>query len=266
MAAFAVAVGVLIAYNILKNGNSVFPYYDTVLVFLVGFLVTGGGNAINDYFDVDIDAMNKPWRPITSGKVKLPHALYFSLILFALGTAMAFVINSVCMAIALVNSLLLIYYAKTLKRTVLVGNIAVAYLTGSTFLFGGAVFGLEGVEALSVLFLLATLATVAREIVKNIEDIEGDRKDGAITLPIKIGARRSAYIAAFIGFIAVLLSPLPYLQSIIPSTMYLYIVALADVFFVIASFEILVRNNAARSSKLFKVAMAFALVSFVAGA
>jgi geranylgeranylglycerol-phosphate geranylgeranyltransferase len=266
MAAFAVAVGVLIAFNILNKGTVVFPYYDTGLVFLVGFLVTGGGNAINDYFDIDIDAVNKPWRPIPSGQVILSHALYFSLMLFALGTALAFVINPICGTIALVNSLLLIYYAKTLKRTVLIGNIAVAYLTGSTFLFGGAVFGLAGLEVLLVLFLLATFATVAREIVKDIEDIEGDRKDGASTLPIKLGAKRSAYLAAFIGFIAVLLSPLPYLQSIIPSTTYLYIVALADVFFVIAAFEILVRNDAARSSKLFKVAMAFALVSFVAGA
>ncbi|MBN1133554.1 MAG: geranylgeranylglycerol-phosphate geranylgeranyltransferase [Methanosarcinaceae archaeon] len=265
MAAFAVAIGVLIAYNILKNGSIIFSYYDTGLVCLVGFLVTGGGNAINDYFDVDIDAINKPLRPIPSGQIKLLNALYFSLILFALGTLLAFVINPICGIIALFNSLLLIYYARTLKRTMLVGNIAVAYLTGSTFLFGGALFGLEGLEVLLVLFLLATFATVAREIVKDIEDIEGDKKDGASTLPIKLGVKSSAYIAASIGFIAVLLSPLPYLQSIIPSTTYLYIVALADVFFVIAAFEILVMNDAAKSSKLFKIAMAFALVSFLAG-
>jgi len=265
MAAFAVAVGVFIAYNILRNGTTAFPFFDTALVIVAGFLVTAAGNAINDYFDVDIDAVNKPSRPIPSGQVKLSHALYFSLALFTLGTALACVINQICGTIALANSLLLIYYAKTLKRTVLFGNISVAYLTGSTFLFGGAVFGLAGLKTLAVLFLLATFATIAREIVKDIEDMEGDKMDGAYTLPIKVGAKNSAYIAAFIGFLAVMLSPLPYLQSMLGST-YLYIVAFADVFFAVAVFEIIVRNNAARSSKLFKLAMAFALISFLAGA
>ena len=269
MAAIAAAIGVFIAYNILSvntPGSLPFPFYESVLVFLTVFLVTGAGNAINDYYDVEIDRINKPKRPIPSGRIGTSTALYFSLALFAAGTVSAFMINVPCGIIASFNSLLLVYYAKALKRMAFLGNLAVGYLTGSTFLFGGAVFFESGgLESVFVLFLLATLATVAREIVKDIEDINGDMKNGAHTLPIVIGARKAAYVAASIGLVAVLASPLPYLQSLM-STRYLFLVAIADILFAIAVYEILLKNNPAGSSRLFKMAMAFALLSFLAGA
>jgi geranylgeranylglycerol-phosphate geranylgeranyltransferase len=273
MAGIAAIVGVFIAYTIVAANIPAFSSYlvtfptlDAIKVFLVVFLITGAGNAINDYFDIEIDRINKPERPIPSGKIGLRTALYFSLALFAIGTLLAATINFACGAIAFVNSLLLIYYASTLKRTALLGNIAVGYLTGSTFLFGGAVFFEQGgIEGVIILFLLASLATIAREIVKDIEDIEGDKEDGACTLPILIGAKKAAYIASFIGLIAVLASPLPYIQSLM-SIRYLFIVAIADILFAIAVYEILGKNNPARSSKMFKFAMLFALISFISGA
>ena len=70
------------------------------------------------------------------------------------------------------------------------------------------------------------LYEVITEIVKDIEDMEGDRLEGADTLPLRIGARKAGYLAVLIGFLAVLLSPLPYVMSILGSH-YLYIVLLA---------------------------------------
>jgi geranylgeranylglycerol-phosphate geranylgeranyltransferase len=233
-------------------------------VFLVVFLVSGAGNAINDYFDIKIDSINRPERPIPSGRVKLKEALYFSSLLFALGIILAFSINSICGFIALFNSLLLILYAKILKGTPLLGNLSIGYLTGSTFLFGASVFGFEGLKTLFVLFVLSALAITAREIVKDIEDMEGDKTEGADTLPLRIGARKASYLAVLIGFLALFLSPLPYLMSVL-GLRYLYLVLLADLGFLAAIHQILVRNNPAKSSKMFKIAMFFALLAFIAG-
>jgi geranylgeranylglycerol-phosphate geranylgeranyltransferase len=270
MAGFAAVIGTLIAFNILASdahslyppGN--FPVSDAGLVFLVVFLVSGAGNAVNDYFDIKIDSINRPERPIPSGRVKLKEAFYFSYLLFALGTALAFSINPVCGSIALFNSLLLIFYAKTLKGTPLLGNLSIGYLTGSTFLFGASVFGFEGLKTLFVLFVLSALAITAREIVKDIEDMEGDKTEGADTLPLRIGARKASYLAVLIGFLALFLSPLPYLMSVL-GLRYLYLVLLADLGFLAAIHQILVRNNPAKSSKMFKIAMFFALLAFIAG-
>lgn len=268
MAAFSAAIGVFIAYNIISGtaGQIPFPLLQIIYVALVVFLVTGAGNAINDYYDIEIDRINKPERPIPSGRISKSQALSFSILFFALGTLIAFFINTICGAIALFNSLLLIYYAATLKRTVLIGNLSIGYLTGSTFLFGGAVFYTNGgIEAVSILFLLATLATIAREIVKDIEDIEGDKQDGASTLAISIGPEKASYLASSIGFLAVLASPLPYLQSLL-TMRYLAVVLVADILFFVAVVAILREKKPAKSSKLFKMAMFTALIAFLVGA
>jgi geranylgeranylglycerol-phosphate geranylgeranyltransferase len=270
MAGFAAIIGTLIAYNILASEAPAsfhpgsFPFLDAGLVFLVVFLISGAGNSVNDYFDIKIDSINRPERPIPSGRVKLSEALYLSYLLFGFGSLLAFSINQFCGFIALFNSLLLIFYAKTLKGTPLLGNLSIGYLTGSTFLFGASVFGSEGLRALFVLFVLSALAITAREIVKDIEDMEGDKMEGADTLPLRIGAKKASYLAVLIGFLAVLLSPLPYLMSVLGRN-YLYLVLLADLGFFAAIYQILARDNPAKSSKMFKIAMFFALLAFIAG-
>ena len=270
MAGFAAVIGTLIAFNILASNApssyspEKFPFFLSGLVFLVVFLVAGAGNTINDYFDVRIDSINRPDRPIPSGRIKLKEALYFSYILFTLGTLLALLINPICGLIALFNSLLLIFYAKTLKGTPLLGNLSIGYLTGSSFLFGASVLGFEGLKALFVLFLLAALAITAREIVKDIEDMDGDKMEGADTLPLRVGAKKASYLAVLIGFLAVFLSPLPYLLLML-GLRYLYLVLLSDLGFLAAIYQLLARNNPTKSSKMFKIAMFFALVAFIAG-
>jgi len=64
---------------------------------------------------------------------------------------------------------------------------------GSTFLFGGAAVGRP--EAVVVLALLAGLSTFAREVIKDVEDVVGDREEGLHTLPVAIGERRSLWVA-----------------------------------------------------------------------
>ena len=270
MAGFAAVIGTLIAFNILASdalgfySPEKFPAFYSGLVFLAVFLISGAGNVINDYFDIRIDSINRPERPIPSGRVKLKEALYFSYILFSLGSLLAISINPICGFIALFNSLLLIFYAKTLKGTPLLGNLSIGYLTGSSFLFGASVFGFEGLEALFVLFLLAALAITAREIVKDIEDMEGDRMEGADTLPLRVGAKKARYLAVLIGFLAVFLSPLPFLMLVL-GLRYLYLVLLADLGFLEAIYQLLACNNPTKSSKMFKIAMFFALIAFIAG-
>lgn len=263
MAGLAAVIGAAIAY--IATGAPPSSAVWMFPVFLAVFLATGAGNAINDYFDVNIDAINRPSRPIPSGRISGVLASRTAFVLFATSIMVSYFIGEwkVPLMIAVFNSVLLYFYAKSLKRKVFVGNLGVAYLSGSTFLFGGSAYGMKGIEVTVVLFLLSMLATLAREIVKAIEDVEGDRKDGAVTLPVRIGERYSAYIASLAGILAVLLSPIPYIVGLFNEN-YLFAVALADVFFLYAVFLITDRQPA-KSSKYFKVAMFFGLLAFIAG-
>jgi geranylgeranylglycerol-phosphate geranylgeranyltransferase len=173
-------------------------------------LATGGGNAINDYFDREIDAINQPDRPIPRGAVTPRTALGFSAALFAVAVGLTLLLPVAAIAIAVVNLLALIAYTEVFKGLPGLGNALVAYLTGSTFLYGGAAVGGDLTTVL-ILFVLAAAATMAREVVKDVEDIEGDREEGLNTLPIAVGERNAlAVAAAFVAF-AALVSPVPYL-------------------------------------------------------
>lgn len=230
------------------------------LIFLAVFLVTGAGNSVNDYYDREIDAVNRPMRPIPSGRIGPSMAFNYSLALFAAGSLLAGLVNQICLVVAIFNSISLFFYARNLKATPLAGNVCVAYLTGSTFLFGGAASGLAGLLANQVPFLLSFLATMSREIAKDIEDMEGDRLGGAKTLPILAGEKLSAGLAAAFALAAVALSfAAPFGMA------YLAIAAVADLFFLI-SMQKIAKADAAGSQKALKTGMAVALLAFLAGA
>jgi geranylgeranylglycerol-phosphate geranylgeranyltransferase len=252
MAGAAAIIGLLIAGG--------FDAEAFVLIFLAVFLITGAGNAVNDYYDREIDAVNRPSRPLPSGRISPRSALTYSLLLFVAGCIMAGTLNQICLAVAALNSTLLFFYARNLKATPLAGNLCVAYLTGSTFIFGGAAFGLEGMEANLVPAGLSFLATMSREISKDIEDMEGDRLGGARTLPILAGERISAALAAAFALAGVMLSFLPPF-----GTAYLIIVAGADLFLLSSVWKI-ARGDASGSQKALKMGMAVALLAFLAAA
>lgn len=260
MAGLAAVIGSAIAYSAAPGDILWIP-----LIFVTVFLITGAGNAINDYFDAAIDAINRPERPIPSGRIKRESAFGASIALFVGGIIIAYFTGKTLIPffIAIFNSLLLFFYAFSLKRKVFIGNLSIAYLTGSTFLYGGATYGQEGLRITLVLFFLSMLATLAREVVKAIEDMEGDRKEGAVTLPIRVGERPAAYIASAVGVLAVVLSPLPYVMGLF-NQYYLFAVGIAGLIFLYAVILILKKKPSA-SSKYFKVAMFFALIAFIMG-
>ncbi len=175
----------------------------TLLLFSAVFLITAAGNTINDYFDADIDRINRPDRPIPSGEVRSGEAWYASFALFSCGILIAVFTNLICLGIAVLNSLLLILYAARLKRTFAVGNLAVSYLSASIFLFGGAYLGYEGIVRVLPVVLVTFFAMLSREVLKTAEDVEGDALSGADTVPVRYGVRPAVLLSAFFAFCAV---------------------------------------------------------------
>lgn len=172
---------------------------------------TAAGNAVNDYFDREIDRINRPDRPIPRGAVSARGALWFSVALFAGAVLSAVVLPLVAIAIAVVNLLALLAYTEFFKGLPGVGNVVVSYLTGSTFLFGAAAVGDVFETTILVLFALSAMATFAREVTKDVEDVAGDREEGLRTLPIVIGERRSLALGIAVLAVAVAASVVPYL-------------------------------------------------------
>jgi 4-hydroxybenzoate polyprenyltransferase and related prenyltransferases len=251
MAGAASLTGMLVSGALLQS------LHTPVLVFSAVLLITGGGNAINDYFDREIDAVNRPDRPIPSGRISPRAALIWSVALFIAGCLIAGLINQSCLALALLNSFVLIIYAARLKGLPVAGNIAISYLTGTTFLFGGLAASPSSITAF--LSILSALATLSREIVKDIEDLPGDLAHGAKTLPAFIGKRKSFVLASLVLIVAMLLS---YLVPL--GIDYQAAVSIANLAFLL-SIKRMLCGDASGSQRWIKMGMGMALVAFLIG-
>ena len=185
--------------EILRPGNAIMGAISIVLIALIDktisipiilaiitvFFETAAGNVINDCFDYDIDLINKPERPIPSGRISLRKGKNYAYLLFLAGTICGFLIsyltnNWIPFIIVLIADVILYLYAYKLKATPLIGNLAVGFMTGFGFVFGGYTINNPSIVMTSIfLGFFAFVMTTAREIVKDIEDIEGDKADGA---------------------------------------------------------------------------------------
>lgn len=222
------------------------------------FCFVGAGNALNDYFDRDIDKKGHPDRPLPSGRVSPGAARAVAGALFGVSMFLGLTISLPGLVLVGTSAIVMFSYEVALKARGLPGNLAIGYLSGITFYFGGLVLGQEW--AVVPLFGLAVLATLGRELAKDIEDMDADTTRR--TFPQAHGATAAAWgsIAFTVG--AVVLSPWPYLAGTLGFP-YLVAIALADATFMYAAF--LVRRVSGRSQRLSKVGMAVATLAFAVG-
>jgi len=241
---------------------------ETVLLFIIVACITAAGNVINDFFDARIDAINRPYRPIPSGRVSRDAALGFAMTLFLAGILVSFFTNALCFGLACVNTLLLIVYAAKLKTTPLLGNVAVAYLSASIFLFGGALNGWAGFIHIIPIAVITFFAIMSRELLKDAEDTEGDMAEGADTVPIRIGIKKTAEIALIFSLSAVAASFIPYFWW---GIWYLAGIMVVDVIIIFAAYRGLHCETssclkASRASTILKAGMFASLVVFTLSA
>jgi geranylgeranylglycerol-phosphate geranylgeranyltransferase len=262
----AVTAGLAAVVAYLIATGTIIP--EALLLFVVVALITAAGNVINDYFDAEIDRVNRPDRPIPSGQVTLPAARAQAATLFLAGILVCLLTNALCIAIAVFNSLLLIGYAARLKRTPLIGNITVAYLAASMFLFGGALGGVAGLFHVMPFAIMTLFAMLARELVKDGEDVEGDRASGATTLPIRYGMKATMLLALFCAVLGVVASLVPFLWW---GSWYIAGILLVDGVILLAGIKAIPCTNAdevkaSGASLLLKAGMFASLVIFTLSA
>ncbi len=171
-----------------------------------------GGNAINDYFDVDIDRLNKPWRPLASDRVKVKEAMIFSIILFVLGIFLSIFIHPTASLVAILVSLGLVLYSARLKRTILIGNLAVSGFSAMAFVYGALSVGRWRESVIPAGF--AFLFHLGREIIKDVEDAKADEACSVQTLPVRFGSKVAVVTATCVFGTLIFFTLVPYLFGI----------------------------------------------------
>ncbi|MFX0035708.1 MAG: geranylgeranylglycerol-phosphate geranylgeranyltransferase [Candidatus Hermodarchaeota archaeon] len=181
-----------------------------ILGVLTYFFIAGSGMVINDIYDVEIDKINRPERPIPRGAITLREAKYLYAGVFILGLIIS-IIHSIMYNLLFLNVIIAAFfgfmgwiYAKWGKRSGFFGNIIVSVSFSIGFIYG-AILNSSNIPIYIYLFFLNSIfSLLSREIIKGCEDIEGDKELGVHTLAIKIGIQRTPYISMTFAFLSIL--------------------------------------------------------------
>ncbi|HRK72987.1 MAG TPA: geranylgeranylglycerol-phosphate geranylgeranyltransferase [Rhodothermales bacterium] len=213
--------------------------------------IGAGSNAINDYFDIEIDRINRPNRPLPSGVLSRQEAWWIWATLSFFGMGMAVIVSVMHLFIAVICVGLLYAYSRWFKKMPFWGNLMVAGIGSLGIGYGALIMG--GVQRVAWALLFAFWATLARELVKDIQDMPGDQVVGARTLPIVWGELPTRILASFCIGITVLITPLPYLWAQY-NGIYLMIIGLTNAVFIYAAYVLAQQEEqqTARTSSLLK--------------
>jgi geranylgeranylglycerol-phosphate geranylgeranyltransferase len=273
MIAIAIVVGSLIAQK------ELLAFDRFILAFFTALFLEGSTFALNDYYDYDIDIRNRREdRPLVRGDLSRRSALYVFAFFFPLGIICPYFINFSCFVIALVTAFFAVFYDVVLKKVKLLGNFFIAYFMAVPFIFGGAAvtkgnfFAVNLSPVIFIVAVIAFLAGVGREIMKDVIDFKGDKKEGVMSFPVCIGVRNSNYLSSFFYFVAVILGFIPFFVSSYGfyylNYRYLVVILAADVLLLSTCLQLIFNSeiDLKRHRRFTLVALFIGLLAFLVGA
>ncbi len=273
---------VFIKFGLFANiATALTPFHFALLV-LATVSIAAAGNIINDSFDLEIDKVNKPNKVLIGKKISEARANSLYILLTVTGVAIGFYLANHIgkpsfAAIFIVISALLYLYASFLKGMLLIGNLLVSALVAMSLIIV-PVFDLfpaispENQSAFSGVFKIvlhfaafAFSINLIREIVKDLQDINGDKKGGMNTLPIAIGRTRTVKIVFVLGVVMILTVVLyiyEYLYTAqIPMLYFLIAIVAPLLYFCIKAWDADTAKEYAILSRLLKIIMFLGICS-----
>lgn len=188
-----------------------FHLLKVLMAALSASLVAAAGYVINDYYDISIDKIAHPERPLAKGILGRRNVLLFYGLLNLTAMVISLWLGLIEFLFVLLTIILLYLYSVSLKKIILLGNYLIAWITAMVFIFGGIVVGNALGAVIPALF--AFLINFIREIVKDIQDIEGDLSTSIVTFPSKYGIRNAITVIFILTVLLILLTFYPFIFS-----------------------------------------------------
>ena len=236
----------------------------TIYGFITGFSISSYSMIINDIYDIEIDKVNQPERPLAKQIISINSALSLSLILLLIGLTSSLLISYYNIIITAIFSILSWFYNIWGKKQGIIGNSIVASSMSIPFIFGGIITGNISLLVWSI-SLIAFLSGMGREIIKTIADIKGDKIKGIKSVSIQFGSRNAMLIACGFIIISILISFIPiYLNLIqiyyIPLLIFTDLILLYSIFVLSKNYS---KSESLKVKKYILYAMLFGLITFL---
>ena len=209
--------------------EATFSQSNFFLLLIASVCIAAGGYIINDYFDLNIDMVNKPSKLIIDKHIKRRWAIVFHILLSSIGLLLSIYVgykmgNFYVPFFNLVAIGALWFYSTILKRKLLIGNILISLLTAWVIMviavaeykyhyprtIAAGDYATPRLLKLSFLYAgFAFIISLIREVVKDMEDMEGDAKYGCKTMPLVWGVPvakvfTAVWVVVLIGAIVIL--------------------------------------------------------------
>lgn len=222
---FAAGVCVIIG-EIVASGNS-YSSLKLFMGFVWGFFLSSPAMILNDYFDIEVDKVNAPQRPLPSGLILPTTAIIFTIITTLIGLVASVFISKLAVLLYIIFWLMDFAYNWKLKEMGLLGNLLVSISVSITFILGGIAVGQPWNKVVWILSLLIFLFDLAEEIAADAMDIEGDKKRNIKSIAILIGKKNALRISASLFVLVIICSFLPTFLNLL-GTSYLVIISITD--------------------------------------
>jgi len=246
-------------------------YIDTRLSFfgfLTALFLQASAFALNDYFDYEVDVANRRLdRPIVRGDISRREALIISVIFAVPGFLFAYIISFIAFILALAITLLGYIYDVKLKEYGIAGNVYIAFSMVAPFIFGSVVAGKPNTQIV-ILSAIAFLSGLAREIMKGIEDVEGDALRNVKTVARVYGIRKAEKASASLYFVSITLSLIVIAIPEYMDAKYLVPVLICDYILVRTAIKLvhgIKRSEISEMRKKTMIALFFGLIAFILG-
>ena len=244
-----------------------------VLGIITYYFIAGSGMIINDIYDIEIDKINRPDRPIPSGAVSLKQAKLLFILTFGIGVMIS-IIHYFIFDLSGLNVILAVFfgligwlYAAWGKKQGFIGNIIVGISFSIGLIYGAVLNSLTIPLYIYYFFLTAFFLLLSREIVKGCEDIEGDKEEGVKTLAIKLGTKKAIRFSLLFEVLAIIFFILPLFTEIINPLLFLIFLIFGLIVVVTAIVLSLSKNlgqeNFKKISLLLKLGALLGLIAFI---
>jgi geranylgeranylglycerol-phosphate geranylgeranyltransferase len=206
--------------------------------FICGFFISSPALILNDYFDIEVDRINAPNRPLPAGIISPPEVIALTIVVTFIGLVSAAMISIYALIICIILWVIGVLYNWKLKETGLPGNIMVSCSVATTFILGGIAVGDPWNKIVLTFSIMAFLFDLGEEIAADAMDIKGDKKRNSKSIAIKMGREFALIISSILFSLVILISLIPIYFSWLGIS-YLFMILISDVIIFLSVLKLL---------------------------
>ncbi|MEI6756450.1 MAG: UbiA family prenyltransferase [Chlorobium sp.] len=216
-----------------------------VLGFLSVFCISAAALILNDYFDIEIDKINAPKRPLPAALVSERDVVLLSVVVTIFGFVTAWMISAEAFIVVVLVWMLGFLYNWRFKKSGFIGNLIVCVSVGMTFILGGIAVNKPFDTGVWFFALWVMMIDLGEEIAADAMDMEGDRRAGSRSLALVYGQQNALKISGAIFLCVVAASAIPFFMGWF-TWIYLFPVLLSDGVILYSSLRLLDSKRANR--------------------